>query len=155
METIFFWIAWGLISFWALKTFYYSFSKKKLNRLRKAAFGINLAVFVLTFLPWLPPLLGGSSGLMLAWEGNIIALLFVSLLVVSMGLFCAADASLLKLASIATIVNSFVLFILMIQLRPGTFILSFYDIAPIIAVLFLLMNNVIVLFLWQQLELKS
>lgn len=144
METIFFWIAWGLISFWALKTFYYSFSKKKLDRLRKAAFGVNLAVLILTFLPWLP-----------SPKGNVLFILFIILLVISMGLFFMKDALLLKLGSIATIVNSFVLFILMIQLRPGTFILSFYDIAPIIAVLFLLINNVIVLFLWQQLKLKS
>ena len=144
METVFFWTVWGLISFWALKTFYFSFSKRKLDRLRNTAFGINLAVLVLTFFPWLPPP-----------QGNILSVLFILLLVVSIGLFVIKDALLLKLASIATIVNTFVLFILMIQLRPGTFVLTLYDIPPIIAALSLLVGDVVVLLLWQQLELKS
>lgn len=163
METAVFWIAWGLISFWALKTFYYSFSKEKLDRLRKAALGINFAVFILTFLPWLPDspaggpprLGGGESGLMLALEGNLLAVLFYFFLVSSIALFLAKDASLLKLASTATFANTLLLFIIMYQLRPGTFILTFYNIAPIVAVLLLLVANVAILLLWQQLQLKE
>lgn len=155
METIFFWIAWGLISFWALKTFYYSFSKHKIDRLRNAACGINLAVLILTFLPWLPPSLGASSGLTLALQGNILSVLFIIFLVVSIGLFLVKDTLLLKLSSFLTIINTLVFFILMYQLRPETFILSLFDIAPIVAVLFLLFGDVVVLLLWQQIQLKS
>ena len=43
----------------------------------------------------------------------------------------------------------------MIQSRPGTFVLTLYDIPPIIAALSLLVGDVVVLLLWQQLELKS
>lgn len=155
METAFFWIVWGLISFWALKTFYYSFSKGKLEGLRKAAFGINLAVFLLALLPWLPPALGGKSGFTLASEGNVPALLFLIFLVVSIVLFLTKTPSNLKVAASLTITSTFILFALMMQIRPGTFTLSLFDIAPIIAVMFLLINDVAVLFLWQQVQLKE
>ncbi len=155
METTFFWIAWGFISYWALKTFYFSFSKDKLERLRKSALGLHLAVIILLFLPWLPPMLGGNSGLTLAWEGNILAALFIFLLIVSVVLFLIRDSSKYKIAVGATIANTFVLFALMYQLRPDTFILSFFDIAPIIAFMILLVGDVVVMLLWQQLDLKS
>lgn len=155
MNSAIFWIAWGIISFWALKTFYYSFSKEKLERLRKALFGINLAVLVLTFLPWLPLDLGGKSGLILALEGNLLVLLFVTLLVGSLLLLLHKDNSLLKLGVLAIIVNTFFIFIIMYQLRPGTFTLTLYDIAPIIAVLLSMIACVVGLLLWQQLQLKE
>ena len=155
METVLFWIVWGLISFWALKTFYYSFSKERLDRLRKAALGINLAVLILTFLPWLPLALGRESGLTLALQGNILAVLFFILLIASVLLFLTKVPSNLKIAAGATITNTFVLFVLMYQLRPGTFTLTLYDIAPIIAFMFFLVGDVAVLLLWQQLQLKE
>lgn len=155
MEIVVFWTAWGIISFWALKTFYYSFNKHKLEGLRKAAFGINLSVFTLSFLPWLPLPLGGKSGLMLAIEGNILAVLFLIFLITSIILFMTKTPLNLKIASIATIINTFIFFALMMQIRPGTFTLSLFDLAPIIAFMFLLVCDVAVLFLWQQLQLKT
>lgn len=155
MEAAFYWIAWGLISFWALKTFYYSFSKEKLERLRKAAFGINLAVLILTFLPWLPLVLGGKSGLTLAMEGNILVVVFLILLVISALLFLTKSQSNLKIAAITVIINTFTLFALMMQLRPGTFTLTLADIVPIIAFILLLVCDVAVLLLWQQLQMKG
>ncbi len=154
METAIFWIAWGLISFWALKTFYVSFSKEKLEKLRKAAFGINLAVFILALLPWLPPSFGGKSGIDLVLEWNILTILFVIFLLISIVLFLTKEATFLKLAALATIANTFILFILMYQLRPDTFVLTLYDIAPIIAFMILLVGDVVVMLLWQQLDLK-
>lgn len=155
MESAIFWIVWGIISFWALKTFYYSFSKAKLDGLRKAAFGISLAVLILTFLPWLPLTFGGKTGLSFAFEGNFLAVLFIIFLIISILLFLTKTPSNLKIASITTFANTFVLFILMMQLRPGTFTLTLFDIAPIIAFMFLLVGNVVVLLLWQQLQMKQ
>lgn len=160
---IFFWIAWGIISFWSLKTFYYSFSKEKVERLRKTAFGISLSVFVLSFLPWLPispsqgmpPSLGGATGLSLALDGNILAVVFLLLLIGSGLLFLSKEAQHLKIGSVATIINTFLVFIIMYQLRPGTFVLTMYDIAPIIAFMILLVGDVAVLLLWQQLQLNK
>lgn len=155
METTVFWIAWGIISFWALKTFYYSFSKEKIVRLRKTALGINLAVLVLSFLPWLPPSLGGGSGFSLVLQGNVLSVLFVILLLTSTILFLTKEETFLKLAALTTIANTFILFALMYQLRPGTFTLTLFDIAPIIAVMFLLVGDLVVMLLWQQLQLKE
>ena len=155
METALFWIVWGVVSFWALKTFYFSFSRAKLDGLRKAALGINLAVLVLTFLPWLPPELGGKTGLNFALDGNVLAVLFIIFLIISIVLLLTKTPSNLKTASSATIVNTIILFTLMMQIRPGTFTLSFFDLAPIVAVFFLLVCDVIVLLLWQQLQLKG
>ncbi|MEK7543388.1 MAG: hypothetical protein AAB557_00805 [Patescibacteria group bacterium] len=162
METGIFWIVWGLISFWALKTFYYSFSKDKLNQLRLSALGVNLSVLVLAFLPWIPaslvsgqPALGWKSGMILAWEGNILAVVCMFLIIVSVSFFFTKNSLLYKIASCATIANTFVHFFLMRQLRPGTFTLTRFDIAPIIAVLLLLVGDVVVLLLWQQLQLKQ
>lgn len=155
METGIFWMVWGLISFWAVKTFYFSFSKDKLNQLRISALFINLSVFILAFLPWIPPALGGKSGMMLAWEGNILATLCIILIIVSILLLLTKNSLLYKMASSATIANTFVLFFLMRQLRPGTYTLTRFDIAPIIAVLVLLTGDVVALLLWQQVQLKQ
>lgn len=160
METALFWIFWGIISFWTLKTFYYSSSKQQLERLRKTALGIQLGVLMLTLLPWLPaspaggpPTLGEKSGLILALEGNVLAVLFLIVLVTSTILFLTKTSLHLKIASGMTMINTLVLFVLMTQLRPDTFTLSLFDIAPIIAMFMLLVENVVVLLLWQQLQL--
>lgn len=107
------------------------------------------------FLPWLPPSLGGKNGLAFVLEGNPFAIMFALLLLISIIMFISKNTLLLKLASITTIINTFFLFGLMFQLRPGTFIQTWYDVAPIIAVLPLLVGDVVVLLLWQQLQLKT
>ncbi len=155
METVFFWIAWGIISVWVLKTFYFSFSKEKFERLWKTAIGINISVLILVFLPWLPQSHGGKTGLAIALEGNLLTALFIVLLLVQAILFIIKESTLLKLAVISMVINTFVLFILMLQLRPESFTLTLFDIAPIIAALFLLLGNVVGLLLWQQLKLKE
>ena len=155
MVTAFFWISWGLISFWALKTFYYSFSARKLENLRKSALGINAAVLILTFLPWLPSSLGEKSAFTIATEGNGFAVLFLLLLIVPIILLLTKTSSNLKLASSATIINTLMLLAFMMNIRPGTFTLTLFDIAPIVAILFLLVGDVIGLLLWQQLQIKE
>lgn len=155
METALFWIIWGIISFWALKTFYFSFSKEKIEQLQKAALGFHLAVLILTFLPWLPPTLGNASGLTLALTGNMLAILFLVLTILSAILFLTKGSSLMKIAAGFTFTNTFILFALMYSLRPTTFTLTLYDVAPTISFLVLLICDVAVLLLWQQLQLKK
>lgn len=155
MERVFFWITWGVISFWALKTFYFSFAKEKIERLRKAALGFHLAILILAFLPWLPPALGGTSGLMLTLTGNMLAILFLALIILSSILFFTKKPFLMKVAAGLTFTNTFILFALMYSLRSTPFTLTLYDLAPIIAFLVLLICDVTVLLLWQQMQLKE
>lgn len=161
METVIFWIAWGLISFWFIKTFYFSYNKEKLKRLRLTALGINLSVLILFFLPWLlaspsgePQSVVSKTGWQLFTEGHIDIALFFILLLGSIILFLTKDKLFLKIASGLNIINSILIFIIMMRLMPGTFRLTLNDIAPIIAALMLLIGDVVVLLLWQQLQLK-
>jgi len=153
--SIFFWIAWGLISIWAIKTFYFSFSKEKFEGLRKTCIGLTISVLVLSFLPWVPPELGGTSGVGLAFDGYFLAILLVVLLLIALVLFFQKEHLFLKIAAILTVLSTLVLFVFMLFLRPGTFTLSLYDIAPIVAVLILLVADIAVLLLWQQMQLQS
>ena len=153
METLFFWIAWGIISVWALRTFYFSFSKEKLERLRKTSVGLTASVLVLTLLPWLPPFLGGANAVSLALGGNTLAILLFVLLIISLIFFFQKEYLFLKIAAVLTVLATLALFALMVIIRPGTFTLSLYDIAPIVAVLILLTLNVAVFLLWQQMQL--
>jgi len=153
MEAVIFWIGWGLISFWALKSFYYSFSKEKLEHLRKANIGFTIALFILYFLPWVPLSLAGGSGFGLARGGNLLAILFFILLFITLILFLRKKYIYLKIASVLTFLSTLDLFVLMLIVRPGTFTLTLYDIAPIIAFLVLLCQIGAVLLLWQQMQL--
>lgn len=154
METVFFWITWGLISFWVIKTFYLSYDKNKLNNLRKTAFGVNLSVLILFFLPWPPQLQGGLTGWELILQGNMLVILLGILIVFSTLAFLAKDKMFLKAGSISHITASVLLILIMINVMPGTFLLTFQSIAPILASMLLLAGDVVVLLLWQQLQLK-
>ena len=155
MKAAFFWIAWGVISFWVLKTFYFSYDKNKFNNLRKTAFGINLSVLILFFLPWIPQLQGGLTGWELILQGNTLVILLGILIVFSTLAFFAKDKMFLKAGSISHITASILLILIMINLVPGTFTLTFQSIAPILASMLLLAGDVVVLLLWQQLQLKG
>ena len=155
MEAIFFWIAWGIISIWTLRTFYYSFSKEKLEKLRKTSIGLTTSVLVLTLLPWLPLDLGGSSAVVLALEGIGAASILLVLLIVSLILFFQKEYVFLKTASVLSVIATLDLFALMVIIRPATFTLSLYDIAPIVAVLILLILDVVVLLLWKQMQFNK
>lgn len=155
METALFWIIWGIVSFWALKTFFFSFSQEKLEGLRKANIGFSFAVLILFFLPWVPLSMDGWTGFGLALQGNFLAAVFFVLLLVSLVLFFQKEYLFLKIAALLTIFLTLDLFTLMLSVRPGTFILSLYDIAPIVASLLLLCQIVAVLLLWQQMQLQS
>lgn len=155
METVLFWIAWGLISYWALKTFYFSFDKNKLQKLRLTSLGINLSVLVLFFLPWLPRLQGGFSGWEIIGQGNVfVALLFI-VIVSSILLFLTNSHTFFKVGVGLHIATSIVFIMIMIRLMPGTFTLTLQSVAPIIASLMLLAGNAVVLLLWQQVQLME
>ena len=155
MNTVFFWIAWLLISAWVLRTFYFSFEKKKLRRLKLTSFGIDLSALILFFFPWLPATKGGWSAGQLILQGDML-LLFLLLLVVSAGvLFLTNGHTLLKLGASLHIAASIFFFIPVLRLMPDTITVTWYSIAPMVTSLLLLTGNVFVLMLWQQLQLNE
>lgn len=155
METAFFWIIWGIVSIWALKTFYFSFSREKLEGLRKTSIGLTISVLILTLLPWVPPDLGGLSAVGLALGANFLSIVLFILLTISLIFLFQKEYLFLKIAAVLTVLETLVVFILMASLRPGSFSLSLYDIAPIVAVLILLVLNVVMFLLWQQMQLSK
>lgn len=155
MEIAFFWTAWAIISFWVLKNFYFSYDKEKLAKLRQTGFGIDLSVIILFFLPWLPLSQGGFSGLALIFRGNLFVIALFILIAASALLFLTKDSKFLKVGAILHIIASILFIIAMISLMPKTLTLTLNSVAPIIASLLLLIGNVVVLLLWQQLQLKK
>jgi len=155
VNTVFFWIAWFLISAWVLRTFYFSFDKKKIDRLKLTSFGIDLSALILFFFPWLPLTMGAWSAWQLILRGDLL-LLFLLLLVVSAGaLFLTNEHTLLKLGASLHIAASIFFFVPVIRLMPDTVTITWHSVAPIVVSLLLLTGNVFVLMLWHQLQLKE
>ena len=152
METAFFWIVFPLVSFWVLKTFYFSRDPLKFNNLRKTAFWIDYTVLILFFLPWLPAAQGRTTGWELIRQGNVAVLLLGVLIAGSLLALFTKNKSLLKAGIIAHIISSILFIAVMINLMPGTVVLDLGSIAAIIASLFLLSGNVVALLLWQQMR---
>lgn len=155
METILFWIIWGVVSFWALKNFYFSYNKRKVDALRKASLGLDLSVLFLFLFIWQPAASGGKTGLSLLLTGNMKIIILFLLIILSIFLFTTSDKLLLKAGVLLQITASIFIFVAMISLMPDTFVLRFSYVAPIIAALLLLTGDVSSLLLWQQLELKE
>ena len=132
MTTALFWVTWGIISFWALRKYYFSASNNNLDQLRYIAIAINVTALALTI------------------DKFILAIF----LILSIILLSTKHGLSLKIASLATIFSTFLLFFLMYRQQPNTFTLTTRDFPPIIAILLLLTNSTIVLFLWQQLKLQ-
>ena len=150
-----FWIIWGVVSFWALRTFYYSFTDEKFEGLRRTILGIDLSVLVLFFLPWLHLHQSAVTGWELIPRGNLSVAVLLVLTATASLLFLMKSSNLLKTGALLHITTSVLFIAVITRLMPGTFSLTKNSIAPIIASLLLLIGNVVVLLLWQQLELKT
>ncbi len=139
MEIAIFWLAFAVISGWVLRRFYFATDADLVDRLRIVALIIGAAVLALL-------------GWQLTWQSNggIVAPLFLT--VISTATFCTKNFKLLKIGSLANVVATVLLFAVMIQLMPGTVRLEFGDTLPIIAALLMLVNIVVGLLLWHQLQ---
>lgn len=154
-STAFFWAAWFLVSSWVLKEFYFSPNIEKLNKLRRVAFGVDLSVLILFFLPWLPESKGGFSGWQLILQGNYFVSALLFLIAFSALSFLTKNPPLLKAAAGAHVASSILFIGAMISITPGTVTLTLYSVSPIVASLLLLIGNVVVLLLWHQLQLMT
>lgn len=152
---IIFWILWFIISSWTIKTFYFSYQKKKLEGLRLAILSIDLSVLILFFLPWLPYSLGGKTAFQLIQEKNWSVVLFFLMLIISAVLFSTKKAKLFLFATCLHVASSIFIIVIMIWLTRGTYLITIREVAPVVAALLLLIGNVTALLLLHQLQLKE
>ena len=153
MKTLLFWIPWSVLSFIILGTFYAKYKTAYVRALKIGAFGVNVLVLFLFFFPWIPE--SGATGLGLLRGGNYWAWIIFGLLCSASVLYCVPRTSLLKTGALMQCLGAVLMIVAMTQLVPGTVTLSFRFIAPIVASLLLLINSVIALVLWHQLQLKD
>lgn len=154
MTKALFWIVWFVLCSWVVKNFYYIYRKKYVQNLRYLALLFNFLVLSVFLFPWFPQSRGGLSGWQLLVLGKPEVILFFVFLVVSFVLFLAKNQILLKTGAVINIVNSVFIIIIFIGLLPGKIHLTFRESAPITAAIILLVNNIVVLLLWHQLQLK-
>lgn len=154
METAVFWIAWFLSCFWILKTYYFSYDKDKLVKLRLTSFSIDFSVLILFFLPWLSVSRGGLTGIELILRGDIFVIFLGILISCSLVAFMTKDTTVLKIGAMSHCIESVLFIATMIHLSPDTTRLTLQSLTPIFASLLLLIGNIVVLLLWQQVDLK-
>lgn len=156
IQTVLFWITLVLISGWVLRRFYFSNDAKFVKHLRLTAFIINLIVIFLFFFDWVPP---QQKGLYTGWGlilmGNFsLALLFL-LLFISGLLFITGRTKLIKIGAALEIISTIFLFKIMTDLIPGAAPILLQTSAPIFVAFLLLINSVVVLLLWHQLQKQN
>ena len=150
-KTLFFWIPWFLISFFVLRTFYANYKATYVRALRLTALGINVLVLALFFFPWLPE--SGTTGWQILTEWNLGVIGMFILLLAAASTFLASRPIVIKTGAVLQIIAGISFIAVMAGLLPGTTTLTLLYIAPIIASLLLLVNIVVVLLLWHQLQL--
>lgn len=138
-ETVFFWIAFGILVPVILSRFYFKTGKKKINQLRYTSVVFQLiALFLLFFFP-----------------GHFLLSIYGIALVVSIFLVAFKKAISNKVGAAISLVNSVFLIIVLILLFPETKILTASDVPMIVSVFLMLSNNVVVLLFWHQLQKKK
>ena len=151
-STTFFWIAFGTISSLVLRYFYFSKNATLLRRLRFTAGLLETVVLVLLLFPWFPGA-HGYSGWGLVLQGNDAGMTILTILLVfTTASLLFKKQSLFKAGAISHFIATPLMFGLMIKMMPGTVKLTMGDTAPIFAVFILLINNVVLLLLWNQLQ---
>lgn len=151
-ETIYFWLAFGILVPVILSKFYFSKGKKRKDQLRLASLIFQLVTFVLLFFPWFEAEGIVYAGISLAIIGNLGLVIYGSALLLSMALVISGYPRLNVVGAKIALANSAWLFGVMFLMFPETKKLAFTDIAPIVSVLLMLCNNVVVLLLWHQLQ---
>lgn len=153
METFFFWILWFLVSFVILKKFYIQYKAAYVLALRRAAIGIDILALFLFFFPWIPG--AEITGWNIAADKNLWVAIVLVFLAGSIFLLLASRPIFLKIGAIFQSTAGVLFIIAMTQVFPGTIKISLKHVAPVIIALLLLINIVIVLVLWQQIQIQE
>lgn len=145
-----------VISRWLFPKFYFSADAGSLSLLKRIASFIELAVLASFFFTWVPAYLGGETGWALIKGGRWGVTAVFALVIVSLALIAFSNRPvLLKTGAAAHITASILILVALVRLFPETIRMSFGESAPIFAVLLLLAGNVIVLFMWHQLQILA
>lgn len=157
LSAIVFWTAFGLACVWLLPRYYFGRGSGRTTELRITTLVIDVLVLLSLILTWVPGSRGGPvSGITLLTNGH--ELMIAAVLCVVMALFLLAIAkstTLLKAGLIAHLVATPLIFAALLRLLPGTFAITFTEVAPIVAVLLLLCGNVSALLLWHRLQIEK
>lgn len=138
-ETVFFWIAFGILVPVILSRFYFKTGKKKINQLRYTSVVLQLvALFLLFFFP-----------------RHFLLQIYGIALVTSIFFIAFKKAIFNKVGAAISLVNSVFLIIILILLFPEIKILTASDVPMIVSVFVMLSNNVVVLLFWHQLQRGS
>lgn len=138
-ETVFFWIAFGILVPVILSRFYFKTGKKKINQLRYTSIVLQLiALFLLFFFP-----------------RHLLLSIYGSALVTSIFFIAFKKSILNKAGATISLVNSVFLFVILLLLFPETKILTASDVPLIVSVFLMLSNNVVVLLFWHQLQILT
>lgn len=152
-ETTIFWLGFAIISGWVLKKFYFSKNAILSRQLRIAAIILIFGVFVLLLFPWLPEAHGGPTGWGIILQGDAPMIILAGLLFFTLAtFFIPRQLFLTKIGILTHFVATIFLFGLMIYTFPNTITLKFRDTVPIFAALILLINNIVLLLFWHQLQ---
>lgn len=135
-ETIFFWIAFGILVPVILSRFYFKTGKKKINQLRFISIGLQLTALLLLFF----------------FPGHFLLPVYGIALVLSIFFVASKRLVFNRVGSAISLANSIFLFIILLLLFPETKTLTSSDIPLIISVFAMLTNNVVVLLFWHQLQ---
>jgi hypothetical protein len=153
ISTVIFWSLFVFISGWVLRHIYFSKDETLSRKLRITSGIIFIVVSVLLFFPWLPGAHGGSSGWGVALQGDTAMTLLAALLwFFFVTLFFPKKPTLIKAGVISNFAALVILFGFMISTTPETITLTSRDVAPIIVVLLLLINNLVLFLLWNELD---
>src|SRR3989344_719748 len=155
MERFWFWLLFIPISGYLLGKLYFAFSKKTYSRLRVAAIAAEALALSLFYFPWLPSELGGATGfeLLAARHADVVAVFI--LLACAFIFFIANRPLFIKIGAVLHITATVVLFGALLRILPGTYSFQLSEMASIATVLLMLITNVVVLFLWHQLQLQK
>jgi len=155
LERLIFWSLLMFISAYLLRKFYFSASVEKMKRLRYAALAMEIATLALFYFSWIPKFISGDTGFQLAASGNADVTFALGLIAGATLLFLFNTPRSIRVGAIAHIAASVICIGALLRLLPESYSLRFGESAPIFIILLLLAGNVVVLFLWHQLQLRE
>src|SRR3989344_2402383 len=155
LERVIFWSLLIFVSAYLLRRFYFSASAEKMKRLRYAALATEIIALAFFYFTWIPKFISGDTGFQLMAAGNIDVIAVFGLITGATLLFLLNTPRSIRVGAISHIATSVIFIGALLRLLPESYSLRLDESAPIFIALLLLAGNVMVLFLWHQLQLSE